>query len=213
MESKRQALQDELQDLTMIRDELEYILKQHRSSSNCRVQTGSPPDVKPFVNNEQNNTTNTIFNHQQHQQQHQQQQQQHHQQRCNGGGGGGEDRVKTEYIESMEPMYDDSMFLLPSSPNKKIMLSSTVAITKPLRPNSLNVGATAPHLKQTASEIAGLQVTTPSNGMMFNYESLMLGGTGLTPVATCSTQQRNIPVSIADLSSPDACGPPKLVSL
>lgn len=62
-----------------------------------------------------------------------------------------------------------------------------------------------------------LQITTPSSGIPFNFDSLMEGGTGLTPVSTplipsCSTQQRNNHLSAVDLSSPDA-NPPKLVSL
>lgn len=95
------------------------------------------------------------------------------------------------------------------------MLSSTVPICKPSRPNFLNVGATAP---KNVSDMIGVPISTPSTGMIFNFDSLMGGGTGLTPVSTplvpsCSTQQRNIPVSISDLASPDTCGPPKLVSL
>ncbi|XP_050510613.1 transcription factor kayak isoform X2 [Diabrotica virgifera virgifera] len=120
------------------------------------------------------------------------------------------ERVKSEYIE---PLHD--IFLLPS-PTKKVMLSSTVPISKPTRPSTLNVGATAP---KSVSDILGGPVSTPSTGIMFNFESLMGGGTGLTPVSvatplvpSCSSQQRNIPVSMADMASPD-CGPPKLVSL
>ncbi|XP_013782140.1 transcription factor kayak-like isoform X2 [Limulus polyphemus] len=52
---------------------------------------------------------------------------------------------------------------------------------------------------------------------MFNMDSLMEGGTGLTPVSSgatavisCSGQQRN---SGSELSSPDSKNPPKLVSL
>lgn len=119
------------------------------------------------------------------------------------------ERVKTELIE---PLHDSS-FLLPS-PRKGIMLSSTVPIAKPNRPNSLNVVTAAP---KNVMDIIGIPISTPSTGMTFNFDSLMGGGTGLTPVSTplipsCSTQQRNIPVSM-DLVSPDACGPPKLVSL
>lgn len=119
------------------------------------------------------------------------------------------DRVKTELIE---PIND--IFLLPS-PTKKVMLSSTVPICKPNRPNSLNVVSSTP---KTVTDIIGIPISTPSTGMTFNFDSLMGGGTGLTPVSTplvpsCSIQQRNIPVSMIDMVSPDACGPPKLVSL
>lgn len=119
------------------------------------------------------------------------------------------ERVKTELIE---PVND--IFLLPS-PTKKIMLSSTVPISKPNRPNSLNVMSST---SKNATDVIGIPISTPSTGMTFNFDSLMGGGTGLTPVSTplvpsCSTQQRNIPVCMVDMISPDACGPPKLVSL
>jgi hypothetical protein len=68
----------------------------------------------------------------------------------------------------------------------------------------------------SVSEVAGVPITTPSAGIPFNFESLMEGGTGLTPVSTplvpsCSSQQRNS-AGCVDLSSPDSV-PPKLVSL
>ncbi|KAJ8974447.1 hypothetical protein NQ317_000224, partial [Molorchus minor] len=184
LEQKKQCLQDEFQELQQVKEHLEYILESHKASPHCRLHTRSPPDIKPFNNNVYDRNDN--------------------------------ERVKTELIEPLQPMND--IFLLPS-PTKKVMLSSTVPISKPNRPNSLNVGATAPTIKNNLAEvIAGVPISTPSTGMTFNFESLMGGGTGLTPVSaplvpSCSTQQRNIPVSIADLSSPDAGGPPKLVSL
>lgn len=100
----------------------------------------------------------------------------------------------------------------------QLMLSQAVPFPpKPLRPSSLNVSVTAPSITKN-NELAGISISTPSQGMMFNFESLMGGGTGLTPVSgplppSCSTQQRNIPVSVADLNSPDSQLPPKLVSL
>lgn len=181
LEKKRQAFQEELGELQALREHLEFILEQHKTSPDCRLQTQSPPDIKPFNNNFYINLKHTADN----------------------------ERVKTELIE---PMND--IFLLPSP--KKVMLSSTVPICKPSRPNSLNVGATAP---KNVADLLGAPISTPSTGMTFNFESLMGGGTGLTPVSTplaptCSTQQRNLPVSMmVDVTSPDACGPPKLVSL
>lgn len=77
------------------------------------------------------------------------------------------------------------------------------------RPTTLSVHSFLP-----ATTIDGVPLTTPTptNGMGFNFDSLMEGGTGLTPVSaplvpSCSTQQRN---SGVDLSSPDSS---KLVSL
>ncbi|CAH2217070.1 jg23418, partial [Pararge aegeria aegeria] len=65
-----------------------------------------------------------------------------------------------------------------------------------------------------SNKIAGIEISTPSNGIPFNFDSIMEGGTGLTPVYPhphphphshphphpCAQQQRITP----DLSSPDA---------
>lgn len=82
------------------------------------------------------------------------------------------------------------------------------------RPNSLPVTTFNPRKMQNVMEIAGVPITTPTAGMPFNFDSLMEGGTGLTPVSgpmvpSCASQQRN---GCMDLSSPDAL-PNKLVSL
>ncbi|KAL1514003.1 hypothetical protein ABEB36_003333 [Hypothenemus hampei] len=178
LEQKRQKLIDEQVQFKQLKEQLEYLLESHSASSACRIQTSSPPDIKPF--------DNIYFD------------------------GRLNERVKTESLETNL----DNVFLLPS-PSKKIMLSQTVAM-KPSRPNSLNVPVSMPPTSKM-NEL-GIAITTPSQGLVFNFESLMGGGTGLTPVSTplipsCSTQQRNIPVSVADMSSPDSQFPPKLVSL
>lgn len=71
---------------------------------------------------------------------------------------------------------------------------------KPNRPSSLNVPANLKPsdflARKNVADIAGISVNTPSAGM-FNFDSLMEGGTGLTPVnpcgiqVPCSTQNRN----------------------
>ncbi|XP_066262277.1 transcription factor kayak isoform X1 [Euwallacea similis] len=122
-------------------------------------------------------------------------------------------RVKTEIAEPLDP---DDVFLLPS-PKKAPMLSQTITFNpKPSRPNTLNVAVT--QAPTTRVNEVGIPITTPSHGLIFNFESLMGGGTGLTPVNTplipsCSSQQRYIPISVADITSPDSQVPPKLVSL
>lgn len=119
-----------------------------------------------------------------------------------------QDRVKTEYIEQL-PLDEESF----QPPSKKIMLSQTIpSLPKPSRPRTLDVCAKA------VTDLPGISISTPSTGIQFNFDSLMVGGTGLTPVSgplppTCSTQIRMPPVSSADITSPDSCGPPKLVSL
>lgn len=186
LEQKKQAIQNELQNLQTLKEELEYILESHRLHSQCNLQNGrpiSPPDIKPYVMSQYE-------------------------------GKAPQDCVKSEV--DMSDVHDHDFSLPP--PAKKLMLSSTVPISKPSRPNSLNVAATAPLTKNNIQEIAGISITTPSSGIQFNFDSLMVGGTGLTPVSaplvpSCSTQQRNIPVTSVDVTSPDNCGPPKLVSL
>ncbi|XP_050316239.1 transcription factor kayak isoform X2 [Anthonomus grandis grandis] len=115
------------------------------------------------------------------------------------------ERVKTEVIEE-----GNDVFLLPS-PTIKTLPMLNGSVPKPPRPSSLNVAL-------AKNELAGIPITTPSHGMTFNFESLMGGGTGLTPVSTplvptCSTQQRNMPANLPDLVSPDSQHPHKLVTL
>jgi len=103
----------------------------------------------------------------------------------------------------------------PSAPRRP-QLGATANGGKPSRPSSLPVDTKPP-------EIAGIPITTPSS-VIFNFDSLMQGGTGLTPVGlmpmlkdglsplipSCSSQQRG---NVADLVSPESSYPPKLVSL
>ncbi|XP_012255174.2 transcription factor kayak isoform X2 [Athalia rosae] len=197
LEQKKQNLQDEIQQLQQAKDELEFILEAHRAV--CRLRASSPQDVKPVIK--------AIHGGNDLQQ---------------GSNDGGNDN-NAEFAEPMK--------------------RPAVAVNKPNRPNSLNVGfdnnnrpnslpifnepkerpdtlqfktVETPAFMKTVPEVAGVPITTPSSGIPFNFESLMEGGTGLTPVSTplipsCSTQQRNN-ISAVDLSSPDA-NPPKLVSL
>lgn len=64
-----------------------------------------------------------------------------------------------------------------------------------------------------SNKIAGIEISTPSNGIPFNFDSLMEGGTGLTPVHPhplhphlCAQQQRAAPDAASD-------APGSLVSL
>lgn len=108
----------------------------------------------------------------------------------------------------------------PSPPKKPLIAdSATSAGNKPSRPSSLPFSS-YPLKPTTVHEVAGVPITTPSAGIPFNFDSLMDGGTGLTPVSgtgltpmvpSCSSQQRNS--TGMDLTSPDTPYPPKLVSL
>ncbi|XP_014249933.1 transcription factor kayak-like isoform X1 [Cimex lectularius] len=149
LQEKKQGLQNEIQQLKMQKEELEYILENHRPC--CRIKetrSESPIDVKPFVKYETN-----------------------------------EENEKKETFSTGK--------------------------SNGRRPTTLLVGPTS--FSGMTSD--GIPISTPSSGIHFNFESLMEGGTGLTPVSaplipSCSTQQRNS--GCADLSSPDSG---KLVSL
>lgn len=119
-------------------------------------------------------------------------------------------------------------FSHPPTPIKKLMLNPEICVTptsplttptslvapsKPSRPNTLNVAN-----GKTIAELTGIAIQTPSSGIQFNFDSLMVGGTGLTPVSAplvpnCAQQQRIPSGGGADLTSPDSRTPPKLVSL
>lgn len=99
-----------------------------------------------------------------------------------------------------------------------IQYQKSSIISKPNRPSFLNVPLSVnPQLslvKTSGAEFSAIPIQTPSNGM-FNFESLMDGGTGLTPISaplqpTCSTQSQNR--NPLELQTPTS-EPSKLVSL
>ncbi|XP_055380853.1 transcription factor kayak isoform X2 [Condylostylus longicornis] len=92
--------------------------------------------------------------------------------------------------------------------------SATMVTTKP-RPNSLNVPLTIPpsqaHLNKIVSD-CGVTITTPSNGV-FNFESLMDGRTGLTPVSGPLMPNANSRHPLELTMTTPTSEPSKLVSL
>ena len=107
----------------------------------------------------------------------------------------------------------------------------SIPTSRPTRPTSLAVPSLILPRHSSVNDL-GVAIETPSSGLRgLNFESMMDGGTGLTPVANvtpmstgltplttpvvsapsanCSSQQRS---SSSDLSSPESV-PPKLVSL
>ncbi|XP_069681925.1 transcription factor kayak isoform X2 [Periplaneta americana] len=188
LEQKKQGLQQEIQQLQMQKEELEFLLEAHKACCRLNNTSGppSPPDIKPFA----------------------------------FPSSGMENKMVRVKQEIDDPETNATVPLSQPMPSKRPALASDANIgVKPSRPNSLPVAAAfTPSLKAavSVSEVAGVPITTPSAGIPFNFESLMEGGTGLTPVSTplvpsCSSQQRNS-TGCVDLSSPDSV-PPKLVSL
>jgi len=190
LEQKKQGLQQEIQQLQMQKEELEFLLEAHKAC--CRLSSSgqrSPQDIKPFVYPPSSLEDKLI-------------------------------RVKQEIDDANTTATVPISH--PTPPKRPILATDATAGMKPSRPNSLPVAAAfTPSLSTlkaavSVSEVAGIPITTPSAGIPFNFDSLMEGGTGLTPVSTplvpsCSSQQRSS-TGCVDLSSPDSV-PPKLVSL
>lgn len=197
LEEKKHSLQEELRKLNASREQLEAILQAHLISCPLGKRSSSPPDVKPFHD-------------------------------TYGYPDMPEDgvRVKVEVVEpAVDPVLGLDIYTSPPS-NKKIMLSAASlsvvgnpplpsldtppVLSRPNRPNSLQVPLipTPAQMHNNKAlgnnKIAGVEITTPSNGIPFNFDSLMEGGTGLTPVHPhphpCAAQTRAAP----DVASPDA---------
>lgn len=216
LEKDKSKLQQEIQDLQLMKDDLEFCLENHRAQ--CRLQLNGAL-AGPIER------SNKIQN------QMQQQFKQPHPSSLALA-----EKIKVEAVK-VEPIDDDSE-AINAPPAKRIFLSSAnpiigatinaataghllntqLAAARPSRPSSLNVPLTmtpsqALGLNKNITDIAGVQISTPSNGVMFNFDSLMDGGTGLTPVSqplmpNCSTQNK----SPLDLATPTS-EPSKLVSL
>lgn len=188
LEQRKQSLREEIDQLNQVKEELEYILESHRAVCRHSLRSSSPLDVKPVI----------------------------------------KPNLPAENHFSAEPVKSDTTVAAATRPNRPNSLP--VGLDNNNRLNSLSMFAEpkerpdtlafktveTPSFMKPSLDVAGMPITTPTSGIPFNFESLMEGGTGLTPVSTplipsCSTQQRNN-LSAVDLSSPDA-NPPKLVSL
>ncbi|GLH07714.1 Transcription factor kayak [Gryllus bimaculatus] len=191
LEQKKQGLQREIQQLQLEKEELEFILEAHKPCCRLNGNTDppSPPDIKPFAFSS------------------------------------GLEKLGIPVKRESQDMAAASAAAAPLSappPAKKLMLGSDATSgAKPPRPNSLPVSAAftpsqnALKAAVSVAEVVGIPLQTPTSGLPFNFDSLMDGGTGLTPVSgplvpSCSSQQRSS--GCVDLSSPDSV-PPKLVSL
>ncbi|XP_074103555.1 transcription factor kayak isoform X1 [Cotesia typhae] len=185
LEKKKQTLQNEISQLQQARDDLEFLLENHRAV--CRLGSSSPPDIKPVIKAESYIDNSPFL----------------HPNKC--------DSLDTR------PNRPNSLQVGSDNNNRPTSLPIFAANEAKERPDPLQFKTVeTPSFMKTSNEVAGVPITTPSSGIPFNFDSLMDGGTGLTPVSTplipsCSSQQRNN-LSAVDLSSPDA-NPPKLVSL
>ncbi|XP_049877526.1 transcription factor kayak isoform X3 [Pectinophora gossypiella] len=169
LEEKKQALQDELRKLNADKEQLTSILQTHMLTCRLAKRPPSPPDVKPF------------------------------QDPYAYAADVPEDGVRVK-VEVMDPVVDpvlglDNDIFASPTPDKRIMLSAAnpAVVTssspapldtppvaaRPSRPSFLQIHNTK---ALGSNKIAGIEISTPSNGIPFNFDSLMEGGTGLTPV-------------------------------
>lgn len=104
----------------------------------------------------------------------------------------------------------------PNVPMLPTMLHTPTLTHKKARPSSLNVMASMKPSEMVqarrGAEMTGVPVQTPSTGM-FNFDSLMDGGTGLTPISgpmipNCSNQRQPL-----ELQTPTNEANKNLVSL
>lgn len=192
LEKERFKLQEEVQKLQAEKEDLDYVLSSHRNQCRMSMLIGmgpkSPMDFKPP------HPHLMLI-----------------------------PKIKEEPIDDV---MDEQ--LLPPPPKKLLLSTANPTISsvnqslntptiRPSRPSSLNVPLTITPsqamMHKNVADIAGVQITTPSTGVMFNFDSLMDGGTGLTPVSqplmpTCPTHNK----SPLDLATPTT-EPSKLVSL
>ncbi|CAL4071560.1 unnamed protein product, partial [Meganyctiphanes norvegica] len=237
LEDKKSSLQQEIQLLQQQRDELEFLLATHKAV--CRRKTQNNNNIMTTIPSTIVSAPSSITS-------------------------VSAPSSITSVVTSANPIqvnprnyFTNNNVTVQSLPLKEVSLKEEVVIkeepqetqddsvlrilktapTKPRRPTSLNVGPLV-FRNSTVADL-GVPIETPSAGLRgLNFESMMDGGTGLTPVtngtgltplstgltplttpvvtapsqssSNCSSQQRS---SSSDLSSPDSVVPPKLVSL
>lgn len=155
LEKEKSKLQTEIQDLQVMKEDLEFCLENHRA--HCRIAVNGNGRKSPLEFKQPHPHAMLMV-----------------------------DRIK---VEPADPALDEH---LPTPP-KRLMLSTgknptissanqslnTPTICKPSRPSSLNVPLTmtpsqALGMNKNIADIAGIQITTPSTGVMFNFDRYVL---------------------------------------
>lgn len=171
LETEKAKLQSDIQDLQTEKEDLEFLLSSHRAQ--CKIG-GLEVCIerKPKFEFKEPSQSTEIG------------------------------KIKEEVFDAS---FDDDRDAIVLPPPKRVLLTAAnpvigsiaAAVTsasanpatfigKPSRPSSLAVPFTAPPsqalgLNKNVADMAGVQITTPSTGVMFNFDSLMDGRTGLTP--------------------------------
>lgn len=205
LENEKNKLQRDIQDLQSEKEDLECLLQSHRTQ--CKIQIGTSitkldmksklefkepaVQIPPLIGKIKVEVDDTTY-----------------------------DDVSTAVSSPTKHLISTANPVISASAVTNPIVSSALltGASKPIaRPNSLNVPFAVPPPSQiiasnkNIADIAGIQITTPSNVVAFNFDSLMEGGTGLTPVAMPSSLQ-NIK-SPLDLATPNSENSKSLVSL
>ncbi|XP_050068747.1 transcription factor kayak [Anopheles maculipalpis] len=233
LEKKRQSLAQEIQQLQQEKDDLEFLLETHRE--HCRLQARrSPIDLKPaeldssgFENTAtfvlpkiKTEPDDEFIAAQQQNQPPNQLQEQLATEAAEHGTISKKLKLSNAHSDSLETPTLISSAFAPlagvglAGSNKP---SATIAGNnggRPTRPDSLDVKSAAQYpLIARSGEGGGggsLGISTPSSGL-FNFDSLMEGGTGLTPIAApISFPPNRNPL---ELITPTSTEPSKLCSL
>lgn len=215
LEKKKQLLQNDIKQLQLKKDELEFLLEAHRDHCRLFGRSSSPPDVKPQLQQQMlalaekiktepldydtatpppqaMNTDSSSSS-------------------SSGLNAEGATRSGENLLLHNNP--------LMSSASKRAAHSAGGVMMKPNRPSTLAVPFSLTPSQTLAglnrSDLPGIPIQTPSTGI-FNFDSLMDGGTGLTPVAgplvPTSTGSMHTQRNPMELVTPTS-EPSKLVSL
>lgn len=176
LERKKQDLQQEVQELQREKDELEFLLETHRTQCKRQGRPMSPIDIKPVIANTMLSLADKI-------------KQEPIETSFDTDGPPSPKRILLSSAVLPSPIThlptnnnnNNNLNINNNSNNSNNNLNTNnnplPSMTKPSRPNSLNV----PLIITPSQALNSVSINTPSNGM-FNFESLMDGGTGLTPI-------------------------------
>lgn len=203
LEKKKQALQEEIKQLLTEKEDLEFVLEAHKE--HCRFHgRQSPVERKPVELVQQQHLATDLkvilpMKIKSEPEEHPEQPPAKKLILSNALS----DSLDTPTPTTVAPV-------LTSVNLPRLMLPTTAINGRPTRPASLDVKASAAFPLRNITADAGIGISTPSNGF-FNFDSLMDGGTGLTPVAApISLQSNRGPL---DLMTPTSTEPSKLYSL
>lgn len=188
LEDKKSGLQHEIQLLQQQRDELEFLLATHKAVCRRRFQnsTGSctvPSSVAPVMTTAAPTTITSLSS------------------------------TTTTTI-----MHQDDMKKPLALPNEDVIVKeepmeeefahkkSFQSISRPRRPTSLAVAPVA--LRTPSVADLGVPIETPSAGLRgLNFESMMEGGTGLTPVTSSAVGLTPLHTGLTPLTTPVVSAP------